>query len=317
MAQPIAHTDSAPVSFTVPDGYHGTRLDHFLVRMLPASSRARIIAAVKAGSIVLNGTAVKAGHRLKGGDVIAGHLAAEAAETVAPRAQPVDFTVLHEDDALLVVAKPPGLVVHPGSGNRDGTLINGLLYRFRALAGVGDAARPGIVHRLDKDTSGVLVVARTAAVHRQLVSAFKERRVDKTYLALVHGVPGDSQGTVEAPIGRHPVHRQKMAVCPANGRSAISRWRVRQVFHQISLLEVTIETGRTHQIRVHLAAIGHPVVGDRLYGSNRKNERFPRQMLHAWRLCFAHPVSGENLVFEAPLPADFTAALALVEDGSC
>jgi 23S rRNA pseudouridine1911/1915/1917 synthase len=317
MAQPIAHTDSAPVSFTVPDGCHGVRLDHFLVRMLPASSRAQIIAAVRAGSIVLNGSAVKAGHRLKSGDVVVGHLVAEGTETGAPRAQPIDFTVLHEDDALLVVAKPPGLVVHPGSGNRDGTLINGLLYRFRELAGVGDADRPGIVHRLDKDTSGVLVVARTAAVHRQLVTAFKERLVDKTYLALVHGVPRDSQGTVEAPIGRHPVHRQKMAVCPANGRAAVSRWRVRQVFRRISLLEVAIETGRTHQIRVHLAAIGHPVAGDRLYGGNRKNEHFPRQMLHAWRLCFSHPVTGKNLAFEASLPADFTSALALLEDGSC
>ncbi len=317
MVQPIPHTDPVPVSLTVPDSWHGGRLDHFLVRMLPDSSRAKIVAAVRAGFIELNGTAVKAGHRLKGGDSIVGRLSAETANTDTPRAQPVDFTVLYEDDAFLVVAKPPGLVVHPGSGNRDNTLINGLLHRFGELAGVGDIARPGIVHRLDKDTSGVLVVARTAPVHRQLVKAFKERLVDKTYLALVHGVPEKSQGTVEAPIGRHPVHRQKMAVRPADGRAAVSRWRVRQLFHQASLLEVNIETGRTHQIRVHLAAIGHPVAGDRLYGSNRKNECFPRQLLHAWRLRFAHPATGQPLAFEAPLPDDFAAALKLLENESC
>ncbi len=317
MAQPISHSDPVPISLTVPDDCHGVRLDHFLVQMIAGSSRARIAAAVRAGSIVLNGTAVKAGHRLKGGDLIVGQLAVEPAGAATPHAQPVDFSVLYEDEALLVVAKPPGLVVHPGSGNRDGTLINGLLHRFRELAGVGDVARPGIVHRLDKDTSGVLVVARTAAVHRHLVKAFKERLVDKTYLALVHGVPEKPQGAVEAPIGRHPVHRQKMAVRPVDGRAAVSRWRVLQVFHHTSLLEVTIETGRTHQIRVHLAAIGHPVAGDRLYGSNRKNERFPRQLLHAWRLRFAHPVTGESLSFEAPLPGDFAAALRLQEDIPC
>jgi 23S rRNA pseudouridine1911/1915/1917 synthase len=318
MAQPSSDNDSFSIAFTVPDAQQGVRLDHFLVHQLSSGlSRARIVSAVKNGSIVVNGVAAKAGYRLKGGDAISGQLGAERPDGAGPQAQPIDFTVLHEDDALLVIAKPPYLVVHPGSGNRDRTLINGLLHRFSELAGVGDTERPGIVHRLDKDTSGVLVVARTAGVHRDLVRAFKERRIHKTYLALVHGIPDDRQGVVEAPIGRHPIHRKKMAIRPLDGRPALSRWQVSRIFDRFSLLEVVIETGRTHQIRVHLASIGHPVAGDRLYGANRPNEPFPRQMLHAWKLRFTHPVTGRPLAFEAPLPEDFAALLRALEDGRC
>lgn len=317
MEQPASTTDTVSVSFTTPDSSHGIRLDHFLVRMMAGASRSQIVGSVKQGSILVNGTAVKAGHRLKGGDEITGRLSTARPDDHPPEPQAVDFTCLYEDSSLLVIAKPPHLVVHPGSGNRDRTLINGLLHRFGDLAGVGDDQRPGIVHRLDKDTSGIMVIARTRNVHRHLVQAFKERQVQKTYLALVHGIPECREGLINAPIGRHPVHRQKMAIRQTSGRPAVSRWRMVHPVAGFGLLEVVIETGRTHQIRVHLASIGHPVAGDQLYGANRPNDLFPRQLLHAWKLRFTHPASAQLMSFTAPMPDDFAQALKILEEDRC
>lgn len=308
---------TAALLLTVPEASQGLRLDHFLTHLQEGVSRSHIVGAIKRGHVLVNGAAVKAGYKLKAGDAVSGSLAIRPAVDSPPVPQDIEFAVLYEDEAVLVVDKPPNLVVHPGSGNREGTLINGLLHRYHDLAGVGDQDRPGVVHRLDKDTSGLLVVARTRDALRALVRDFKQRRVNKVYVALVHGAPDRDEGLVAEPIGRHPIHRQKMAIRPVDGRPAVSRWRVLQRYGAYSLCEITIETGRTHQIRVHLASIGHPVAGDRLYGSGRNNEPFPRQMLHAWKLAFAHPVSGESMSFVAPLPADFDRVLKALQVDRC
>ncbi len=223
---------------------------------------------------------------------------------------------MYEDSSLIVISKPPGLVVHPGSGNPQHTLVNGLLFHFTELADVGDPSRPGIVHRLDKDTSGVMVIARNSSAHQRLVQAFKDRKTEKYYLALVHGTPREKKGRIVAPIGRHPVSRQKMAVREITGRYAATNWRVERLFDRYSLLAVKIETGRTHQIRVHLAHIKYPLAGDRVYGGNRNNKPFDRQMLHSWKLTLNHPESGEAMTFEAPLAPDFKAVIDMMENVS-
>lgn len=295
---------------------HGVRLDHYLSNIYTAFSRSQCIAAIKSGHITVNGVVVKAGYRLRAGDTIIGSIAQTPTDTcVVP--QHIDFSVLYEDEWLLAIAKPAKLAIHPGAGNRDHTLVNGLVYRFEELAEIGDSARPGIVHRLDKDTSGVVLVARTPDVHRTLAQMFKARRVNKTYLAIVRGVPDVADGRIVAPIGRHPVHRTRMAVRLDDGKYAVSNWRVVRTFATFSLLEVSIETGRTHQIRVHLRHIGHPVAGDDLYGPKSATSHFPRQMLHAWRIGFAHPVDGRQMLLEAPLPKDFVAALDKLEEEPC
>lgn len=294
------------IALTVGEAETGVRLDQLLVQRIAETSRSRIVASIKGGLLQVDGVVRKASYRLKGGERISGTLTAPEPLNVTP--QYLEFPILFEDASLIVIAKPPGLVVHPGSGNASGTLVNGLVYHCRELREVGDAARPGIVHRLDKDTSGVMVVAKEAEVHRQLVEAFKARHVEKVYIALVHGAMATTSGRIVAPIGRHPVNRQKMAVREGGGRYAVSNWRVEQDYGgRYSLLKVHIETGRTHQIRVHLAHLGHPVAGDPLYGPGRDNCLFPRQMLHAWRLAFTHPVSGAPLEFVAPLWPDMEA----------
>jgi 23S rRNA pseudouridine1911/1915/1917 synthase len=214
--------------------------------------------------------------------------------------------VVYEDAALVVVNKPAGLSVHPGPGHPDGTLVNGLLAHIPDLGGIGGELRPGIVHRLDKDTSGLLVVAKTAQAHATLVEAFAEREVAKTYLAIVRGRPELGEGMIDAPLARDPVHRQRMAIVEG-GRPARTAFRVVAEGGGWSLVEARPETGRTHQIRVHMASIGHPIVGDALYG--RREEGVARQMLHAWRLSFRHPTSGEEMRLEAALPVDFGEAL--------
>ena len=198
-----------------------------------------------------------------------------------------------------------------------GVLVGGLLFRFGNFSEVGDVFRPGIVHRLDKDTSGVMVVARSAAAHANLVAQFKNRQVQKTYLALVIGVLKEDTGRVVAPIGRHPIQRQKMAIRESNGRFAASSWKIRKKFSRHTLVEVTIETGRTHQIRLHLAHLGFPVAGDRLYGPGRKHTGFERQMLHSWKLSFVHPTGGHRVEARAELPDDFAAVLERLEAGRC
>lgn len=304
--QPLAEASGQEtIHLTVSKTLSGVRLDHYLVQSCPARySRSQIVNAIKSGAITVNRNEVKAGYRLQPDDLIEGALVSPA---IACRLTPQDvpFGLVYEDDDLILIDKPPGLVVHPGSGNADKTLVNGLIHRFSELKDIGSPQRPGLVHRLDKDTSGLLVVARNQQAHANLSAAFKNRAVDKQYLALVHGIPETTSGSIVLPIGRHPVHRQKMAVRQSAGRYAASNWQILERFNGFALVAVRIETGRTHQIRVHLASIGYPVAGDQLYGGQRNNGNFNRQLLHAWRLCFRQPTSGVLLNFEAPLPVDF------------
>lgn len=220
------------------------------------------------------------------------------------QAEEIPLEVLFEDDAILVVNKAPGMVVHPGAGNPAGTLVNALLAYSSELAARAGPDRPGIVHRLDKETSGCLVVAKNNAAHLALSTQFADRTVSKEYLAWVQGVPAKSRGVVELRMGRHPVHRQKMAALERGGRFSKTEWEILLQDEQKSLIRCRLHTGRTHQIRLHLKSIGHPLVADRLYGG-RPEPEWPRFMLHAWRLAFAHPSSGRAMRFEAPLPVDF------------
>ena len=306
-------SDTETFQYTISDTFRGTRLDWYLAEVLGDQySRSQVSLSIKSGDILVNDRTVKAGFRLKTGDYVSGRVVTEESG-VGPVPQEIDFGVLYEDESLIAVAKPPGLVVHPGSGNRESTLVNGLLYRYSELASVGEEQRPGIVHRLDKDTSGALLVARTPAAQKKLMSDFKNREVFKHYLALVHGVPVDDSGRIVAPIARHRVNRQKMAVRQHGGKHAASNWKIKERYARYCLVEIEIETGRTHQIRVHMAHIGHPVAGDSIYGPNRQNRMFPRQMLHAWRLMFNHPDTGKEMVVEAPIPDDFKTVLETLE----
>lgn len=294
-------------SYSVGSGCDRIRLDQFLALMDPATSRSLFADAIASGLVVVDGMARKSSYRLRAGEVVTGRLPQRTPPEVAP--QQVDFVVLFEDEHLLALSKPPGLVVHPGSGNADGTLVNGLLHHCLSIGAVGDALRPGIVHRLDKDTSGVMLVAKRDEVHRRLVDDFKNRRLTKEYLALAHGRMRQKSGRIVASIGRHPRQRQKMAVLAEGGRHAASNWEVLRQFHgPLSLLRVTIETGRTHQIRVHLAHLGHPVVGDETYGG-RPVGPCKRQLLHAFRLVFRHPVTQQEMEVSAPLWPDFATVL--------
>ena len=289
-------------------GLKGMRLDQFLSNYLPSVSRALVISSIRKGLILVDGVPRKSSYRLKANETLEGAVESKAVVDVLP--EKIDFPILYEDDFLLLISKPPGLVVHPGSGNSHGTLVNGLLHHCKFIAGVGDSLRPGIVHRLDKDTSGIMVIAKTESVHRLLVDCFKNHRLEKEYLALLHGVPKNKTGRIVAPIGRHPVQRQKMAIRQTGGKHAASCWEVLHEFeNRFSLVKVVIETGRTHQIRVHMAHLGCPVVGDRVYGAGKDNSRFPRQLLHASRLVFQHPVTDAPIDKVALLWPDFEAVL--------
>lgn len=316
MKKPWLSSDDEPFSCRVEKRFHNLRLDQYLALTFEEFSRSHLSNSIKSGTIQVNEVKVKPGYRLKPGDVISGTIEI-VSEPLALKPQDVSFEVIEEDPEYLVIAKPPGLVVHPGSGNIDNTLVNGLLFRYHNIGQVGDENRPGIVHRLDKDTSGVMIVARTKTAHSHLVNQFKNRQVEKNYLALVSGVMTEDAGRIVAPIGRHPVHRQKMAVGERNGRHAVSNWKSKKRFARHTLVEVHIETGRTHQIRVHLAHLGHPVAGDHLYGSSRDNTGFPRQMLHAWKLSFQHPATGQRRRAEADLAEDFATVLVELEKVSC
>ncbi|MDP3481335.1 MAG: RluA family pseudouridine synthase [Desulfoprunum sp.] len=281
----------------------GIRLDHFLVQVVPDISRSVLSSSIRSGAIVVNTLAKKSSYRLRENDSVTGHWLVESAMHVEPEEMPLQ--ILYEDEHLLVLSKPPGLVVHPGSGNHHGTLVNGLVFHCRNIAGVGDALRPGIVHRLDKDTSGVMLVAKDERILRLLADEFKNRRVDKEYIALLHGIMRERRGRIVAAIGRHSVNRQKMAVREMTGRHAVTSWEViGELENRFSLVRLRIETGRTHQIRVHMSHLGFPVAGDAVYGSHRQNQKFPRQMLHASRLVFVHPITGRRLDIQAPLWPD-------------
>lgn len=282
----------------------GIRLDQFLSQYLSSVSRASISASIRSGFIKVSGVSKKNSYRLKAGETISGSVPGKSETDII--AEKIDFHILFEDNDLLILSKPPGIVVHPGCGNPNGTLVNGLIYHCREIADVGERLRPGIVHRLDKDTSGIMLAAKTESMQEKLMDLFKKRDVEKSYVALLHGVMKEKSGRLVAPIGRHPVNRQKMAVLSKSGRHAVSNWEVlEEVSGCYSLVQINIETGRTHQIRVHMAHLGHPVVGDRVYGSNRDNDDYPRQLLHAYRLVFKHPGTDEKVDRIAPLWDDF------------
>ncbi|MDD3546359.1 MAG: RluA family pseudouridine synthase [Kiritimatiellae bacterium] len=303
------------LKFVVPEGAAG-RLDAWLAALESGLSRARLQSLIKAGQVTCGGAAVKASDKIKAGQVF--DVVVPPPEPAVPVPEEIPLSIIHEDGDLLVLDKPPGLVVHPAPGHAAGTLVNALLWHCRDLGGVGGVERPGIVHRLDKDTSGILVVAKNDAAMAGLVGLFQSGGIVKEYLALVHGAPPERSGTVRSLIGRHPQNRKKMAVVERNGKQAVTHYAVERVLGGLSLVRCRIETGRTHQIRVHMRSLGCPIAGDGLYGSLSADKRLPavppRQMLHAARLAFKHPLSGEDLAFEAPLPADFGAVLRLMSE---
>ena len=283
----------------------GLRLDRFLALSLPQFSRARLQALIRAGAVSLGGKKPRTRELLRAGDIV--RLIEPPLATIAAQPEEIPLALLFEDADLLVVNKPAGLVVHPGAGNQKHTLVNALLHHCAHLSGIGGKERPGIVHRLDKETSGCMVVAKNDAAHHELSRQFAEREIMKIYLALVAGSLGRNRGTIEGAIARHPVHRKKMAVHEKRGRAARTDYHVLQSGGGMSLVECTLHTGRTHQIRVHFHHLGHPVLGDSLYGRNRQIPA-PRLMLHSWKLGFSHPRTGERMLFEAPIPNDFARA---------
>ena len=295
----------------------GKRLDQYIASCISECSRSVAANLIRDGIIRVQGMVRKPGYRVKAGDEICGCIPPPIPVLFKP--EPIPIEILHEDNDIIVINKQPGLVVHPAPGHHNGTLVNALLYHCPKLNGIGGSLRPGIVHRLDKDTSGVLVVAKNDRTHHHLSRQFKSRRVKKQYLALVHGKMESDSGSVSLPIGRHPLDRKKMSTSSRKSRVAETMWQIRERFDLASLIEVNLKTGRTHQIRVHCAAIKHPVIGDNVYGPRKtgknapygKNlfESVPRQMLHAWRIVLTHPVTEEKVSFEAPIPLDMQAVI--------
>jgi 23S rRNA pseudouridine1911/1915/1917 synthase len=286
-------------SFCADQSADGLRLDHFLAARMPGHSRARIQSWIEQGLAAVNGkTATKPSARLRAGDAVL----ITPAPAAPLRAQPEDLPlrILYEDDDLVAVDKPAGMVVHAGAGRSTGTLVNALLHRFQSLSTLGGDLRPGIVHRLDKGTSGVILVTKTDAAHRHLAAQFASRQVEKIYIALVEGQVHPAQGEIRKPIARDPARRTRMTARLPSGRSAFTQWRVLRRYAAFTLLEVRIGTGRTHQIRVHLSSIGHPVAGDTLYGAARR-PGLSRPWLHAFRIRFLSPATGEEIVVESPV----------------
>lgn len=289
-------------SFTAPPGR--PRLDAFLGTRAPDLSRSYAKKLIADGLVTVNGSEAKPAYALRGGDLVSVVIPDPERLDLTP--EPIDLAVVYEDADLIVVDKPAGMTVHPAPGHPRGTLVHALLAHCPDLAGIGGVERPGIVHRLDKDTSGLIAVAKNAAAHRSLTGQFKARTVSKMYLALVKGRPKPSEGRIDSPLGRDPRHRKRIAPVDG-GREAITGYRTAAVFKGVTLLEVRPRTGRTHQIRAHLASIGHPLVGDALYGG--RSPLLSRHFLHAARLEVDHPRTGERLALESPLPADLMTAL--------
>jgi 23S rRNA pseudouridine1911/1915/1917 synthase len=297
------------------------RLDVFVSNHIEDCSRSLAATLIKSGAVKVQGSQRKAGYKLKSGDIITGFVPPPNPVSFAPEFVP--FSVLFEDPFLMVVDKPPGVVVHPAPGHHGGTLVNGLLFHCPDLKGVGGELRPGIVHRLDKDTSGIILVAKCSLAHEKLANQFKERKVKKEYLALVWGHMSATEGSIDFSIGRHPKDRKKMSINSYAGRHAVTLWKVKEAFKQASLLQLDLKTGRTHQIRVHCAALNHPILGDETYGKNRqaairkkdgREKIIPRQMLHAWRIRFEHPVEKKEMIFEASMPADMQEVLDILRN---
>lgn len=319
-------TEESPpdLTFLVGAEEKACRLDVFLSARTEDCSRSHVKRLIREGRVAVNGSPVKASYEIRFGDRIAVWLP-EAAERESLTPGPMPLEILYEDDDILVLNKAPGVVVHPGAGHEEGTLVHGLLAHCPRLAAQGAPRRPGIVHRLDKGTSGALVVAKSDRAYLELIRQFKDHEVAKEYLALVYGRMSRSSGEIRTAMGRHPVDRKRMAVVEKGGREAVSEWWVEAGWGEMSLLRIAIRTGRTHQIRVHLSHIHHPVVGDETYGGGKRRARavksetlrpllleVDRQMLHARRLALRHPITGVELTFEAPLPPDFSELLGRI-----
>ena len=301
------------------------RLDAVVAAHLPVCSRSLAAYLIANHKILVDNQPKKPGYRVKSGQEIIGQI--PAPEPIEYKPEPIALDILYQDMHIVVLNKPAGIVVHPAPGHRSGTLVNALLYHCPDLGGIGGEIRPGIVHRLDKDTSGTMVVAKNSQALEILAQQFKTRTVRKKYLALVYGDLKNDEGSIKLPIGRHPVHRKRMSTTTRKGRQAETFWRIYERFQLVTLLELTLKTGRTHQIRVHCAAMGHPIVGDQVYRSRKwlkdidrlfsgesysmgaELKAVPRQMLHAWRLRLTHPYTGESMTFESPIPTDMATVI--------
>jgi 23S rRNA pseudouridine1911/1915/1917 synthase len=316
------------VSIPVGEGDAGQRLDRFLASALDGYSRTQVQSLNAAGAVRVDGRVRADSFALSGGETVEVEMTPAIAPAGAPEPQQIAIAVVYEDDAIVVVDKPAGMVVHPAHGNRDGTLVNALLGRGTPLSTLGSSDRPGVVHRLDKDTSGIMVLARTDAAYRSLAAQFKEKETEKTYHALVHGHVRAREIVIEEAIARHPVQRQRMAVAGTGGRAARTDVFVVDTFQHFDYIRVLTHTGRTHQIRVHMAHVGNPLLGDSLYGGRRSRgagnqgrgrttferlvKMMPRHALHATRLSFTHPELDTRMTFTSALPADMRAAMELL-----
>ena len=320
MKKETANPDNPTLSFTVSEADAGARLDAYLAAHINGWSRARLQRLIEAGDVLVNSKQAKASYKVSATDEIEVELTPPPVSNFTPENIPLE--IVFEDDHVIVINKPAGLVVHPAAGIHSGTLANALAYHFQKLSNAG-SIRPGIVHRLDKDTSGLLVAAKTESGHENLADQFRAREVFKSYVALVYGVVKQESGRIEQPIARDPRNRTRMAIVPG-GRGALSLYKVRRSYDSFTLLDVELKTGSTHQIRVHLSWLKHPVVGDELYSGGRDNNvldvqlrarirKLKRQFLHAEKLGFRHPATGEQMQFTAPLPSELTDLLEKLE----
>jgi 23S rRNA pseudouridine1911/1915/1917 synthase len=306
--------------FRVPENLSGLRADIAISHLRPNLSRSQIRRLISEKSILVEGKEIKPSKKLDCGQVIS--VVIPPPEPLSIKPQDIKISIIYEDDDIILVNKPPGLTVHPGAGTKEGTLVNALLYRCNSLSGIGGKIRPGIVHRLDKNTSGIIVVAKNESSHQNLVNQFKARVVKKMYIALVVGEIEKDSGTFSSPIARHPKIRVKMTTKTKTGREALTTWRVLKRYDQITMVEIEPKTGRTHQIRVHFADNGFPLLGDDVYGPRRYktpflecvSKKLGRQALHASKLCFNHPTSGNRMEFSAPLAEDLRDVIGLLEE---
>ena len=297
-------TFMSQISLQADETYMDERLDKFLSAMLPDQSSSYLQKIIKDGNVLVNGEPKKSSYRLEDGDEVTADLPELKSPDIEPENIPLD--ILYEDDSILMVNKPKGMVVHPSAGHYTGTLVNAVLWHCQGqLSGINGVSRPGIVHRIDKDTTGVLVVCKNDAAHNAVAAQLKEHSITRKYRAIVHGVIKEDEGTVDAPIGRHPTERKKMASGVKNGKRAVTHYRVLERFQGYTYVECQLETGRTHQIRVHMASIHHPLLGDTVYGPAKDSHHLEGQTLHAMVLGLIHPVTGEYLEVEAPLPEYF------------